>query len=368
MKKPILVSYTSLNVPAEEISKRITGLQERINQCSIQGVLIVQRMDLLYFSGCAQNAFLFVPESGEPLLLVRKYAPRAANESPIKRQVEIRSIREIPDRIHDVYGNLPRVLGLAWDVLPFREFQFYKKLFSSRAYVDVSGIIHKLRSVKSPWERTRVNEATLVCFKTLQYLESKIAAGMNETHIAGYAEAFVRQHGHGSGIRVRTPDQDDRSCIVFSDNSKISDKLPTSVSFRAVSNGYHAVKARPFIPDKRPGALSLELDHMKEVHASKVKAFIPGVSIDQVVKNDSFRKTHNSRMRKDFHVEWSLHGVGLELFEQPFAPGDPGLKIEPGMCLALETSLTNKKGICLSMAETFVIEEYGSRSLDRPGV
>ncbi|MBW2709555.1 MAG: aminopeptidase P family N-terminal domain-containing protein, partial [Deltaproteobacteria bacterium] len=97
-----------LKIPASEIKERIQNLQASMQQREIEGFLIVQRVDLLYFAGTAQNGFLYIPAQGDPLLLIKRYAPRAREESSITDIIEISSPKDVPGRIIDIYGRLPK--------------------------------------------------------------------------------------------------------------------------------------------------------------------------------------------------------------------------------------------------------------------
>ena len=94
-------------IPASEIESRITNIQKRLREEEIDALLIFQRVDLFYFSGTAQNGFLYIPAQGPPLLLIRRYMPRARHESSIGNIVEIKSPKEVPGRIVEFYGQLP---------------------------------------------------------------------------------------------------------------------------------------------------------------------------------------------------------------------------------------------------------------------
>ena len=127
-------------------------IQKKMQLTDIGGLIIIQRVDLLYFSGTAQNAFLYIPVNGEPLLMVKRYYPRAVKESSLKNIIEIKSVKDVPERIHDVYGAIPQSIGLELDVLPVREFNFYQTLFPDQLLVDGSGLILETRMIKSAWE------------------------------------------------------------------------------------------------------------------------------------------------------------------------------------------------------------------------
>lgn len=63
--------------PANEIEKRIAAVQKQMQASEMQALFIVQRADLFYFTGTAQIGYLYIPAEGEPLLMIKKYFPRA---------------------------------------------------------------------------------------------------------------------------------------------------------------------------------------------------------------------------------------------------------------------------------------------------
>ena len=112
----------------------------------------MQRVDLFYLTGTAQDGYLYLPGDGDPLLFIKRYLPRARSESPLQNIIEIKSITEIPARIIDFYGKLPQVLGFELDVLPVNDFNFYRQLFPVKKIVDGSPLILDARKIKSDWE------------------------------------------------------------------------------------------------------------------------------------------------------------------------------------------------------------------------
>ena len=83
--------------PESEIKTRISRFQTRMAEQDIDAALIVQNTDLFYFSGTLQQSHLFIPQSGEALLMVKKDLKRAKTESPLKNIASINSSKEIPD-------------------------------------------------------------------------------------------------------------------------------------------------------------------------------------------------------------------------------------------------------------------------------
>jgi Xaa-Pro dipeptidase len=80
-------------VLANEIEGRIREIQAELIRNDIGGAFIVQHLDLFYFSGTAQNGFLYIPSEGAPLLFIKQYLPRAREESSIADIIGIGSIK-----------------------------------------------------------------------------------------------------------------------------------------------------------------------------------------------------------------------------------------------------------------------------------
>ncbi|PIV99355.1 MAG: aminopeptidase P family protein, partial [Deltaproteobacteria bacterium CG17_big_fil_post_rev_8_21_14_2_50_51_6] len=182
-------------VPSSEIDLRVRSLQAELKDTSIPAILIIQRVDLFYLSGTAQNSVLFVPAEGKPLLMVRKYYPRAKDESPLRNIIEIRSIKEITGLISDFFGKTPETMGLELDVMPVNSYLFYKRLFPETSLVDASPAILKVRARKSQWEIEQMEKTALLSQKVFLHLGEIIRPGISEIDLAADTESFARKKG-----------------------------------------------------------------------------------------------------------------------------------------------------------------------------
>ena len=88
---------TAANTPESEIQMRIQRLQHEMTGAGLDGVLILQSTDLFYFCGTMQQAHLYVPMEGSPILMVKKSIPRARAESPLRNIVVLKNPAQIPD-------------------------------------------------------------------------------------------------------------------------------------------------------------------------------------------------------------------------------------------------------------------------------
>jgi Xaa-Pro aminopeptidase len=160
----------------------------------------VQNADLYYFSGTCQDAHLFIPAQGEPLLMVKKSYNRALKESALKDITSARNMEDIRGRINGVLKGKRR-LGLEMDVLPSNLFLRYKALLDPVETVDVSEAIRKTRMIKTPYEIERLRESASLSTEMFREVPNILMEGMTEVSLAGRIEYFLREKGH-QGARV----------------------------------------------------------------------------------------------------------------------------------------------------------------------
>ena len=117
--------------PKAELERRINNLKTHLRQNNIDAALILQRPDLFYFSGTIQQANLFIPADGDPVLLAVKSSQRAMAESAIDRIVPLTGPKKIPGILKQEGYEMPATLGMELDVLEdkLQGLNYYPQLF-----------------------------------------------------------------------------------------------------------------------------------------------------------------------------------------------------------------------------------------------
>ncbi len=296
-------------VPSGEIDRRIKKIRKELQDNGIDGLLIVQRVDLFYFSGTAQTGFLYIPAEGQPVLFIKRYLPRAREESSIKNIIEVKSIKEVPGFISDFYGKLPGTIGLEFDVLPVRDFNFYKRLFAAEKFVDGSHLIHKVRMIKSDWEIEQIEKTAELSQKTFEYMKSAIRPGLTEMEFSGMYETFARKLGHGAKLRVRdyqtegypwhilsgtnggllglldSPASGEGTSAAFpcgGGNKLLAADEPIMIDLGSVLNGYHMDETRMFAIESMPVRAMNACRAAIEIHNAVLEIVKPGISLDEL--------------------------------------------------------------------------------------
>ncbi|MDX9788566.1 MAG: Xaa-Pro peptidase family protein [Desulfobacterales bacterium] len=380
-------------VPAYEIENRINIIQQKLQKTAIGGLVVIQQVDLLYFSGTAQNGFLYIPATGDPLLMVKRYLPRAVKESSLKHILEIKSVKEVPERILDGYGTIPRTIGFELDVLPVREFNFYQTLFPDSLLVDGSALILETRMIKSVWEIEQMRKVAALSHKTFEFMRSVIRPGLSELEFAGMGEAFSRKCGHHGKIRMRDfQAQVYAGHVLSGENSAMLGLLespasgagtsaafpcgpgwkqlkrnePIFVDFASAFDGYHMDETRMFAIGAMP---QKALDTTKasiEIHNAIIETLKPGMSAHEifefglsVAQRAGYQESYLGP--EGYKMTFVGHGIGMELVEPPVLARGKHILLAPGMTLAVEPKLVVKDEFMVGVESVFEVTETGTR-------
>lgn len=388
---------SKFRVPKSEIDRRIQKAQRLLQENDVDGLFVVQRADLFYFSGTAQKAFLFIPARGEPLLMVKRYPPRARDESPIPNIGEISSIKEVPGKLAEFYGGLPSELGFELDVLPVKEFDFYRRLFKKQTCLDGSSLIHEVRRIKSPWEIDQMHKAAELSERTFDFIRENIRPGYTEMEFAGMYEAFARKFGQGGKLRVRDYQAEGYPWHLLSGKSggmvgvldspasgegtspafpcgagpKILKKNePIMIDLGSVLNGYHFDETRMFAIESMPKKALDSARASIEIHDRVLDKVKPGVTLNElfrlsVDKAKSLGYEEAYLGVPGYKVNFIGHGIGVELVEDPIISERNELPLEPGMIFALEPKMIFEKEFTAGIESVFLVTETGHQMISR---
>jgi Xaa-Pro aminopeptidase len=385
------VYNAELNTPQAELEQRIRKLKNHLKLNNIDAALILQRVDLFYFAGTLQQACLYIPAEGEPILMVNKNTERARAESYLESIEHLNSPKQIPDIIKAKGNKPPANLGLELDVLPTNLYFAYRKLFSDSEITDLSLPIRLQRAVKSPYELAIMRQAAELSDRVARRVPDVLQAGITELELAGLIEAEARRLGHQGVTRMRlwgsemfyghllsgasgavpsylsspTGGTGASPAVAQGPGYKtIQRHEPVLVDYIFAYNGYLSDHARIY----SLGALPQEL---MEAHAAmlevqqRIKRFArPGVTsgevYDRALVNTTslgyepyFMGTGGERVR------FVGHGIGLEVDEFPFLAAGQKLKLQAGMTIALEPKLIFPGQGVVGIENTHVVTKDG---------
>jgi len=379
------------HTPDAEIKNRFTRIRMRMQKEDIEALLVVQKMNLYYLSGTAQDGFLFIPLEGPPLLMIKRELERAKVESPIKEIIALRSIREIPSLIRTHCRKLPVSLGLELDRLPVKDYFRFQEFFPSAKLMDASSILRETRKIKSSFEIDLMKKAGEIGNKVYHQGQKVLKEGMTEIEFGGLLEAEAKKYGHEGLLRVNSLNYEAYTWHVLSGPTGgivsqsdspmgglgLSPAFPVGASFKVMEahepilvdfgtcyHGYQADETRMFSIGRMKQKFIDAYKACKEIHDTILGEARPGADGEAI-----FMKTLKLAGKlgyKDSYLgppglqtHFIGHGIGLELNELPFIAQRQSYPLEEGMTFAIEPKIVFSREGSVGIENTVAITEKG---------
>ncbi len=379
--------------PREEIQARIKGLQVYLKREKVESCLILQHVDLFYFSGTIQRSYLFIPNEGDPLLMVQKDFDRATQESPLKNIILIERPKAIAS-ILKKEGGLKRI-GLEWDVLPVSQLKQLEKIFPQSEFVDVSKAIKQVRMIKSPHEIGQLKHSAKILDEVFEYGKTVLEIGITEIEAESRLIELGRLRGHQGLTRMRAWNQDMVNACVLSGNSgsvlthldvsvigpgispafpqgssfnRIRKDVPIQIDFSIAYNGYITDGARTYVIGTLPPQLQEAYEVALEIRDEMEKTAKPGVPCSHLYHLSS--KIVRRRGLEDYFIgtrknqaPFVGHGIGLEIDELPLLAKGFSQPLEIGMVFAFEPKFIFPGIGAVALEDDYVVTEDGVEKL-----
>jgi Xaa-Pro aminopeptidase len=390
-------------IPAEELRQRASGLQELMREAGVDGVFATQNADVYYLSGTLQQAQVYLPGSGQPVVMVRKHAGRSTADSslPAEMIVAVKSLRELPGIIENA-GERPQTLGFELDTLPVSTFQAYEKALKPLEVqlVDASALFRRVRAIKSDYEVGLIRRAATVADAALKAAAANLREGIREVELAALVEGAARVAGHSGTIRIRAYGQEmhmgqllaGRSggvpsfmnsptggagvgpwSPVGAGNRQIVRGEPVFLDYTGEWGGYIADQTRMLSIGKLDSFWLDAFGAMRKVQEKLVRAVRPGISsgdfYDMAVGFASDLGYANNFMGPSDEespgqrATFVGHGVGLELDEWPPLERGTDARLEVGMVLAVEPKVIYPDRGAIGIEDTYLLTPGGLDSL-----
>jgi Xaa-Pro dipeptidase len=374
-----------------ESQARIARLQEELSKAGIDAAFLVYPVDLYYFAGTRQNSLLYVPASGEPVLLVKKSLTRALGEAAVAEIRPFPSSRELPQL---VAAGAKRI-GLTFDVLPVQQFQFYNKIFPGCEFVDISVANREIRSVKSPWELERLRESGRRLSSIFREVPEFLVAGMRELDLAAEFESRLRKAGGEGYVRMRAFNQELFMGLAVSGASAASPGFfdgavtgrglsgasphgasldpiaagsPVLIDYAGVFNGYIVDMTRIYSIGKLSARMARAFEVSLEIQEYLAQNLKPGALCEELFLQAA-AMAEKAGLADYFmgppgeNARFVGHGVGLELDEFPVLAQGFKFPLQAGQTLAIEPKFVIPGEGVIGIENTFIVTGQGGEKL-----
>jgi Xaa-Pro dipeptidase len=354
---------------------------------------------VFYLSGVVQQAQVYLPAQGTPVLMVRKHHGRALALStlPADSVVAVSSLRALPGIIES-RGGKPRTIGFELDVLPVTIFQAYDRALAplEAKLTDASAVLRRARAVKSTYELSQIHRAAAVADAALKAAAQHLRPGIREIDLAAWVEHAARVAGHSGAVRIRAYGQEmhmghllagESGSVASFMNSPtggngpgpwapygagvrtIAEGEPIFIDYTGEWGGYIADQTR-MLSIGAVGTFWREAyEAMREVASYMEQQVRPGMTSGDLFEmalskatelgyGDNFMGPPDD-VSPGQKVQFVGHGVGLELDEWPPLQRGTDAVLEEGMVLALEPKVIFEGKGAAGIEDTYLLTSEG---------
>lgn len=381
-------------IPSGELKARLIGFTARMDALcpSWQTVMIVNKVNVYYFTGTQQSGVLVIRKEKEPLFFVRRSFYRAEHESEFENLVKINSFKDIAA----VTGNLGSSVHMEKEFIPLSYFERLNKYFNFTEVLSCDLALSAARAVKSRYELNIMRCAGKLHGKTLsEFVPSVVREGISEKELGAEILKFMLDEGHHGVARLAMFNTEMfMGQVCFGENSMYYNTFdgpggvmgisPAAPFFGSADrklkkndlifidigcgiDGYHTDKTQVYAFGTLPDEAYEYHDRCVEILNKTVANLKPGVvpsalyeSIIGELDDDFLEYFMGSG---DERVKFLGHGIGLVIDEYPVIAKGFDLPLEENMVMAVEP----KRGIpgvgLVGIENTYIVTQDGGECI-----
>jgi len=300
-----------------ELETRIERLLNLMEARSLDGFLVAETKNMLYFTGFSGGSMLLVLRDGESTLFVygvnyeaAKVETREASVELVKQEESL--IKKVTDRLRT-----RKIRNLGFDSLAASTYLKLKESSDGVAFKDASDLVWTLRRVKDPSEISLMKKAAELTSRGMEKAAEIIEAGISEREVAAEIEYEMRKNG-SDGVAFET--------IVSSGSNSAfphggcGDRVIKKGDLVVIDIGakyrdYSSDLTRTFIIGK-PSSKQFEIYETvrkaQELAVKTARAKVEAKEVDRVARDYISRAGYG-----EYFVHSLGHGVGLDVHEPP---------------------------------------------------
>ncbi|WP_404458514.1 M24 family metallopeptidase [Sutcliffiella horikoshii] len=341
---------------------KLTKLRESFQASGIDALLITSGKNRQYITGFTGSAGVAVVTEDKAVFITDfRYTEQAA------KQCEGFEIVQHKGGLVDEIANVVKDLGVAklgfeQDHVTFSTYLNYKTTIKADL-VPVSGVIEKLRLIKSEQEIKILKEATQIADAAFEHILTYIKPGLTELDVSNELESFMRKQGAvsssfdiivASGYRSALPHG------VASD--KVIEKGEfVTLDFGAYYKGYNSDITRTLAVGEPSDELKTIYDIVLEAQLRGmrgIKAGITGREADALTRDYITEKGYG-----EYFGHSTGHGLGMEVHEGPSLSVKSETVLEPGMIVTVEPGIYVAGLGGVRIEDDTIVTETGNETL-----
>ncbi|OCS85487.1 M24 family metallopeptidase [Caryophanon latum] len=314
---------------------KLQKLRAQLQQENIDALLITNAYNLRYMTGFTGTAGIAIISQNDAVFITDfRYTEQASEQIEGFRIVQhTGTIQE--EAAKQIAQMNVRAVGFEKNAMQYGTYELYKSVVKAD-FVPVSGLIEKIRLIKTPQELTIIKVACEIADAAFTHIVDFIKPGKTELDVSNELEFFMRKQGAtsssfdiivASGLRSALPHG-------VATNKVIEKGELVTLDFGALYNGY--------ISDiTRTVAVGDISDELKDIYdavlqsqllgVEKIGPNMTGIEADAVCRDYLISRGYGKAFGHS-----TGHGIGLEVHEQPGLSFRSDTVLVPGMCVTVE--------------------------------
>lgn len=371
--------------------KRNLSVQKLLSKNKVSALLVTDKTNIRYLSGFTGSAgFILLTKTKSILFTDSRYFEGA--EYKIPRFFKLENISKLwknQETLKDHWQktlNKYRIknLGFESDSIQYRQFKKFKELSSKIKFVETSGIIEEIRSVKEPEEIKNIKKSQQINEKVFNKIWEilKVANKKNLPITEEEIAWKIKVLGHEFGAEEMAFEP----IVAFGKNSSIphhesgKTKLKKNnivlIDMGMKYQGYRSDMTRTvFLNTPTPEQKKI-YDIVLQAQLNAIQQIKPDVVVQKI--DTTCRSYIESKKYGKYFTHGSGHGVGLDIHELPSfhqekqsqkthkkSPNKKSAILKPGMVVTAEPGIYLKGKFGIRIEDMILVTEKGHQVLTR---
>ncbi len=317
---------------------KIEKLRDSFEQLQIDGILITNPYNRRYMTGFTGTAGVVLISNSKALFITDfRYIEQATSQCP-----DFEIVKHTGP-IHEEVASAAKELGITklgfeQDTLSYASYAQYKEAVSGEL-VPISGVVEKLRLIKTNSEIKILKDAANIADAAFEHILGYIRPGRTELDVSNELEFFMRKQGATSSSFDIIVASGHRSALphgVASDKVIESGDFVT-LDFGAYYNGYVSDITRTVAVGQPSDELINIYNIVLEAQLRGMAGIKPGMTgkeADALTRDYITEKGYGPNFGHS-----TGHGIGLEVHEGPGLSFKSDIILEPGMVVTCEPGI-----------------------------
>ena len=234
--------------------------------------------------------------------------------------------------------NIKGKLGIVgWEYVPMEWINERMSFIPHIELVDATGLVHRLRMIKSASEVQKITKAAQIADAAFDYLVSNMKPGMREYELIALTEYKIRQSFGEDNFQLLASSQGESRAMHPATNKTINpgDLFLTEISPQF--EGYYAQVCRTVVVGEVSKDRQKAYDILYRAQQKGIEEVRPGMTASDLAKvqNDVFREDGYAEFVSEKYTRGRGHGIGLYIDEEPLLAEGNDCPLEEGMVVMI---------------------------------